>query len=241
MSNAKNLSKLHVLATHISNLIGLSNSKPAIDAKVAEQAILVGMVFDYALSTLPAGYAWCDGSTLLSDTPYPNLRAALISDGFPHGQDGSGNPKLPDSRGRVSAGKDNMGGTAANRLTAGNSGINGATLGATGGAEAVTLTSAQSGVPAHSHTASSTHSLATAAAGGHSHTVNGWMQFGGSHAILSDGGQDPGPVTTDTAPNHTHSITGSISTTINNAAAANASQAHTNTQPTIVFNKIIKT
>jgi microcystin-dependent protein len=43
----------------------------------------------------------------------------------------------------VLAGVDNMGGSAANRLTTGGSGIAGTTLGATGGAETETLTLAQ--------------------------------------------------------------------------------------------------
>ena len=42
-----------------------------------------------------------------------------------------------------------MGGTAANRLTSGGSGINGASLGASGGAETHTLSAAQ--IPAHNH------------------------------------------------------------------------------------------
>jgi microcystin-dependent protein len=42
---------------------------------------------------------------------------------------------LPDLRGRQWVGKDNMGGVAANRVTSGNSGITGTTLGAVGGDE----------------------------------------------------------------------------------------------------------
>lgn len=55
-------------------------------------------------------------------------------------------------RGRVAGGKDDMGGSAANRLTTGGSGVNGAALGAAGGAETHTLSLAQ--MPAHSHTIS---------------------------------------------------------------------------------------
>jgi microcystin-dependent protein len=47
--------------------------------------------------------------------------------------DGSTTFNLPDLRGRVVAGVDNMGGTAANRITNGVSGITGTTLGAAGG------------------------------------------------------------------------------------------------------------
>src|SRR5262249_55268975 len=50
---------------------------------------------------------------------------------------------IPDLRGYMLAGKDDMGGSAANRITNGGSGIIGTTLGATGGLETHTLTTAQ--------------------------------------------------------------------------------------------------
>jgi microcystin-dependent protein len=65
--------------------------------------------------------------------------------------------KLPDLRGRVVAGQDDMGGTSANRLTNQSGGLNGDTLGATGGAETHLLTSAESGLPAHNHSISIGH------------------------------------------------------------------------------------
>lgn len=61
--------------------------------------------------------------------------------------------QLPDARGRVIAGKDDMGGSAASRLTSAASGIAGATLGASGGVQTHTLTASESGLPAHSHSA----------------------------------------------------------------------------------------
>ena len=57
---------------------------------------------------------------------------------------------MPDLRGRVAAGRDDMGGTGAGRITSGGSGIAGATLGAVGGAETHTLNTGQ--MPAHTHT-----------------------------------------------------------------------------------------
>jgi microcystin-dependent protein len=59
--------------------------------------------------------------------------------------DGSTTFNVIDKRGRVSAGKDDMGGSAANRITAAGSGITGTTLGSAGGAETVTL--AQNALP----------------------------------------------------------------------------------------------
>lgn len=53
--------------------------------------------------------------------------------------DGSTTFNLPDLRGRVLAGKDDMGGSAAGRITNAGSGIIGTNLGASGGLETVTL------------------------------------------------------------------------------------------------------
>lgn len=103
----------------------------------------------WSLPTEPTGWIFADGRTLTGATPYTALRTAYINAGFPFGQDGSGNPNIPDMRGRVPAGKDNMGGTAANRLTTAGSGVDGATLGAAGGDQTHTLTTTQ--MPGHTH------------------------------------------------------------------------------------------
>jgi microcystin-dependent protein len=57
--------------------------------------------------------------------------------------DGSTTFNLPDLRGRTIAGKDDMGGSAASRLTATYFGTSAAALGAVGGGESQTLTLAQ--------------------------------------------------------------------------------------------------
>ena len=73
----------------------------------------------------------------------------------PHGDgDGSTTFNKPDLRGRVPVGRDDMGGTAASRVTSAGSGINGNVPGASGGAETVSLTSAQNGSHTHSSGAS---------------------------------------------------------------------------------------
>jgi microcystin-dependent protein len=65
--------------------------------------------------------------------------------------DGSTTFNLPDLRGRVVAGEDDMGGTSANRLTGLSGGVDGDILGAAGGAETHTLTTAE--LASHSHPA----------------------------------------------------------------------------------------
>ena len=69
----------------------------------------------------------------------------------PHGWgDNSTTFNVPDLRGRATAGRDNMGGTAASRLTTAGSGIAGVNLGDAGGTQTHTLTTTE--MPAHTHT-----------------------------------------------------------------------------------------
>lgn len=110
---------------------------------------LPGVIVSYAGTTEPSGWLLCYGQAV-SRTTYARLFDVI---GTTYGAgDGSTTFNLPDLRGRVMAGKDNMGGAAASRLTSagtGNPGIDGATLGAVGGADRHQLTAAQ--MPTHSH------------------------------------------------------------------------------------------
>lgn len=151
-----------------------------------------GAVMAYAGGVAPTGWLFCDGSGQLAAT-YPNLFAAI---GYTYGGGGA-SFNLPDLRGRIPAGRDNMGGNSAGRITNGGSGIVGTTLGAAGGQESVTLSISQ--IPAH------THSYA-------------WYQGSGGGGKTDGGGLTSG-------------TTGS----------AGGGQAHTNVQPTIILNYIIKT
>lgn len=78
------------------------------------QTVPTGTVSAFAGSAAPTGYALCDGSAVNRTT-----QAALFAViGTTYGiGDGSTTFNLPDLRGRVVAGRDNMGGTSADNLT----------------------------------------------------------------------------------------------------------------------------
>jgi microcystin-dependent protein len=98
-----------------------------------------GVVVPFAGASAPDGYLLCYGQAV-SRSSYSDLFAAI---GTTWGAgDGSTTFNVPDLRGRVAAGKDDMGGTAANRITNAVSGIVGTTLGAAGGDQ---------NMPAHVH------------------------------------------------------------------------------------------
>jgi len=138
-----------------------------------------GAVVSFAGASAPAGWLLCYGQAV-SRTAYAPLFAAI---GTAHGAgDGSTTFNLPDLRGRAPFGKDNMGGSAANRLTSGGSGVNGASLGASGGAETVSLSAAQNG--AHSHTFSYTGGASAENAGA---SGGGCVPSGGGGSTSSEG------------------------------------------------------
>lgn len=144
-----NISKsLVVAATVESTLGGVKFPDGTLQSTAATSAsgVPAGSVFDYAGSTAPSGYLLCFGQAVSRST-YSDLFTA-IGTTFGSG-DGSTTFNLPDLRGRVAAGKDDMGGSAANRITSGGSGITGTTLGAAGGTQTHTLTTAE--MPSHTH------------------------------------------------------------------------------------------
>lgn len=106
------------------------NNSVTINASAS--ATPTGTVVAFAGSTAPAGWLLCDGgSTGVLRTTYSALFAVI---GTTYGAgDGSTTFNVPDLRGRVATGKDNMGGTTASRVTTAISGVDGLTLGAVGG------------------------------------------------------------------------------------------------------------
>lgn len=101
----------------------------------------IGLVTDYPVAvapwTAPSGWLYCYGQTV-SRTTYALLFAA-IGTTFGIG-DGSTTFTIPDTRGYVLAGPDNMGGTPAGRLNnASAGGVNGLAVGNVGGGQTLTL------------------------------------------------------------------------------------------------------
>lgn len=132
-------------------------------AKLNSAAVSVLMptstILPYAGISLPGNpgdWLYCDGSEYDREIT-PGVSTPLFAAlGLTYGVgDGSTTFNIPDLRGRVIAGQDDMGGSSANRLTTAKSGINGDNLGAFGGLEDHLLTAAQSGLPAHKHTVGS--------------------------------------------------------------------------------------
>lgn len=140
---------------------------------IREAILPAGTSFAYNGSVLPSGYLWEDGSAVSRST-YSRLFAA-IGTKFGAG-DGSTTFNVPDSRGRVKAGRDDMGGSAAGRLTTGVSGVNGGLLGAAGGSEvsAGSISGTQS--IAHTHNVAHTHTFA------HYHQT-GWQSASSSQPL----------------------------------------------------------
>lgn len=162
-----------------------------------------------ARSAPETGWLFCDGA-LVSRTTYAALFSAI---GTTYGAgDGSTTFAVPDLRGRAAFGRDNMGGTAANRIVnsgPGNPGIDGLTLGAAGGADRQALTIGQ--LAAHGH--------------------------GTSEAILltfrPSGDGDRADLASGTA-------WGSTSTFPWSTDSAGAGEPHAQMPPTLILNYVIK-
>jgi microcystin-dependent protein len=192
------------------------------------QAMPIGAMIEWPGASAPAGWALCYGQAI-SRTTYAAL-FNLIGETYGAG-DGSTTFNLPDERGRVSIGKDDMGGTAAGRITAAGSGIAGTTLGATGGVESVSLVAAN--LPAHTHsgtTGVSNQSL------NHSHTAPGAVIVGAGQS-----GGEPGRLAASgTLTTSAVDLTGHNHNFTTDGGAGLSGSTHVNVQPAIVKNKIIR-
>lgn len=109
-----------------------------------EVGVPIATVLDYSGAVAPEGFLFCYGQAI-SRVDYADLFTVI---GTEYGAgNGTTTFNIPDYRGRVAAGKDNMGGIAAGRLTAP---VAGSTLGAVGGEQSHVLTEAE--LASHTHT-----------------------------------------------------------------------------------------
>lgn len=173
----------------------------------------VGTISSFSGDTLPQGWLLLHGQ-ILQIADYPDLFGVI---GIEYGGDGVTTFQLPDYRGRIAVGKDNMGGVAANRMTSGGSGVDGNTLGATGGSQTHTLSKAQ--MPLHGHPWKR-HVADTL---GDTNGIGGIM-YGSQFGITQ-------------RAEYTGSPSNSIAQQIGGSGSG---AAHQNTQPCIVCNYIIR-
>lgn len=164
----------------------------------------VGSIIDYDGSTLPVGYELPNGQTLsgTAGSVYPDYYAV------------KGGLTTRDITGRVVAMKE----ASATRLTTAGSSLDGATLGAAGGAETNTLTTAK--IPVHSHAVTDP---------GHVHTFGAGVARAISGSDLNTGG-------TPNSQSITQTESAVTNITIGNTGSG---EAHANVQPTIVLNKLL--
>jgi microcystin-dependent protein len=154
------------------------NAISDIPVVVVPVEVETGMMMPYVGTTAPTGYVLCSGKTIGNASSNGTARAnadtedlfTLLWNSFANTElpiytsggvastrgasaaaDYAANKALavPDLRDRVIAGYGSMGGTAASRLTGTSGGVEGDTMGATGGAQQHTLTTAE--MPAHNH------------------------------------------------------------------------------------------
>lgn len=167
----------------------------------ANVLVQTGTVLMFAGGTAPVNFVLCDGSNYDGTSPTYAALFALI--GTTYGNSGGASHfNVPDLRGRTAVMPDGGAGRATS--------ISG--LGTVDGASSVTLTAAQSGVPAHTHDpkSPSTFFLDVVVSGGAGTTVGGTV-------VVAD--TTTGPVT---------------------GGPQAASSAHPNLQPSIGINYIIK-
>lgn len=228
-------------------LLRLAASDPTVGAQV-------GMEFDYHGTSAPAGYVRANGLTIgnassnateranadtanlysllwsaYSNTvlPIQDSTGSASTRGMTAAADYAANKRLPlpDKRGRVSAGLDDMGNSAAGRL---GTVITTPTVpGSVGGTETVALATAN--LPAHTHTGTTGAESAT-----HTHPYTGTATSitGGIGA-----GAQQFPITAQTNNTSTESATHTHSFTTDSTGSGTA---HSNMQPTWINLKIIK-
>ena len=190
---------------------------------------LPGLIVPYsgADSTVPTSWLFCNGQAI-SRSIYAALYA-VISTTYGVG-DGTTTFNVPDLRGRIPFGKATSAGSESSLNGAIFSAGNFYTLASAGGEETHLLTSGQTPIKAHTHTAAGTMTVYGSSTDTSNFDAGGctppesWTDYG----LL-------GEVAVGTQKTRTSTATSTALTTLN------ASLSHTNIPPVIVLNYLIKT
>ena len=176
------------------------------------------------------GYSGTNANEAAGELQVKTSAGANVARGVSAAADWAANRQLAviDMRGRARFGKDNMGGSAAGRLSGQTGGINGNKLGNAGGEEVHQLTTAE--IPGHTHDGSG---MTAASAGAHTHSVKGYGGSGSPVGLTWGGSVQSGTATTESAGAHTHTISG-------NTGSTGGGGNHNTVPPGKVCNYILK-
>tara|TARA_R110002153_G_scaffold45498_1_gene128305 strand:+ start:238 stop:1164 length:927 start_codon:yes stop_codon:yes gene_type:complete len=192
---------------------GTNNTELMTPLRVKQAAATpTGVILPFAGPTAPSDFLLCYGQSLSTST-YADLFAII---GYTYGGSGS-SFNVPDLRGRVVGGQDDMGGSSANRLT---SPLNGDTLGGAGGSQS--------------------HSLTEAELAPHRHFVSNTDTFGNYGTELTSSNQMVEGVLSINSRHEYRLRGGATEATIGRSSASGSGAAHNNVQPTLILNYIIK-
>jgi len=182
----------------------------------------VGAMFIWLTDTAPAGWLLCYGQAI-SRAIYAKL-FGIIGITFGIG-DGSTTFNLPDMRGRLPLGQDDMGGASADRVT----NAEADSIGGSSGAENHTLSLAES--PAHTHTNEHTHDVE------HTHELPTSDPYeAGTDSFQLDALEKGSPlISTKSSSNPTSGASSDSTTT-----SKGGDESHNNMQPYLTANYIMK-
>lgn len=222
---------------------------------------LSGVVLPFAGPTAPPGWLLCDGSSLLR----ADYKPLFVVIGSTYGSVDGTHFNLPDMRGRIAGGKDDMGGTTANRLITtltGNVALGSAAISNISSTAnlAVGMKVAGNGIPAGATIATITSATAiTISANATVAGTGASLRFGvvDGQTLGDTGGAQAHGLTEKQMPAHQHDVGNAASNTVGGiystatlsgangampyALTKGNNEAHPNIQPTIILNYIIKT
>lgn len=133
------------MSSNSATMLATQQSIKAYIATQVDALVPTGIIIPYAGASAPSGWLLCDGDTGLDSVADTTLAALFAVIGTTFGGTGASDFDLPDLRGRLPLGKDNMGGSSANRVTASQAD----NVGQSSGSQNHTLSEAE--IPDHTH------------------------------------------------------------------------------------------